>query len=349
MHREFKINNFDLLRLFAACEVLFVHSFDRLQIPYPPFIKIMLNFSGVPMFFVMSGFLISASLERNPNIKNYFRNRALRIYPALWTCLILTIPVISIVAHMSFLNLQTIPWIICQFFGIIYTPAFLKNFGFGSYNGSLWTIPLELQFYIILPIIYLFASKLSKKENQKTFIIVATFLFFFILTYYLKAKFGEGASPVETFKLKVLRYTFIPNIYLFLLGVVMQRFKVYRSNLIFGKGLFWLIAFLMFCYWVPSTNTTGMFRFLFLGITTISLAYTLPATASKILKGNDVSYGVYIYHGLVLGVIVQLKLFGNANYAIVVILIAVVLAMLSWNFVEKPCIKRKKKTIHKLT
>lgn len=349
MDRKFQLNNFDLLRLFAAVEVLLLHSFPRLQLPFPAFFKIMSNFPGVSMFFVMSGFLISASLERNSNLKNYFKNRALRIFPALWACIILTIIIIALSTRISFINKDALPWFFSQCIGIIYTPAFLKDFGFGSYNGSLWTIPLELQFYLVLPVLYFVVNKLSKNETYRTIIISFIFLIFCILTYLIKIYLTKGEFEVETTLQKSLRYTFIPNIYLFLFGVVLQRLKVYKSNLIYGKGLIWLIGYIIINYLIPTSAETYILKLLALGVTTISLAYTAPLTANKILKGNDISYGVYIYHGLVLGFFVELELFKNSIHILSILLITVVLAILSWQFVEKPFMRRKKKTIHEVT
>ena len=74
------------------------------------------------------------------------------------------------------------------------------------------------------------------------------------------------------------------------------------------------------------------------------MAYTLPQTAKKLLRGNDISYGIYIYHGLLLTIIVQMKWQPNINLAMV-IAAAYVLGYLSWIFIEKPFIKRKKQTI----
>src|SRR4051794_31062121 len=90
----FRNNNFDLLRLFAATEVLFSHSYWHFEMPDPIWLTYLHNFPGIPIFFVISGFLISASYERKSDLKNYVRNRALRIYPALWFCIILTVLVI---------------------------------------------------------------------------------------------------------------------------------------------------------------------------------------------------------------------------------------------------------------
>jgi len=156
--KEFKVNNFDLLRLYAATQVIVDHYFQHLNKPITAFgLKILYIFPGVPIFFILSGYLISASYERNNNLGIYFKNRALRIFPGLWTVIFLTIIVFSITG-ISFLNKQAILWLPCQLAGLIYTPGFLKGYGYGSYNGSVWTIPLELQFYILLPLCYGFTG-----------------------------------------------------------------------------------------------------------------------------------------------------------------------------------------------
>lgn len=343
---ELKNNNFDLLRLFAASQVMIFHSLSHLHLPVPGWLYWLDNFSGVPMFFVMSGFLISASLERNFNLKNYFRNRALRIYPALWFCIILTIVIILIFTKISFINNQSIPWFLSQIIGIIYTPNFLLNYGFGSYNGSLWTIPIELQFYIVLPIVYFLLTILIKKENLKTVLIFLVFILFLVISYCIDIYYP--ILDIETKFHKILRYSFVPHIYLFFLGVFLQRVKAFRSKILFGKGLLWVLAYLLFCILVPSSELITFLRSLFLGLTTISLAYTFPGIAFKLLKGNDISYGVYIYHGMVLGLFVEFKLTGDPLYIFIIFFITIFLSFLSWILIEKPMLSRKKLSIHKI-
>jgi len=341
MTNKFTVNNFDLLRLFAASEVLLMHSYPRLHIPTPAFLDVLLNFPGVFMFFVMSGFLISASLERNKNLKTYFRNRILRIFPALWACILVSVIVIPLTGSFNFISQQGLTWFACQLFGLIYTPDFLKSFGFGSYNGSLWTIPLELQFYFVLPVLYFIATKISKKELNRTYLFIIVFLAFCFVSYYIKIDFTNAES--QTLSQKIMRYTFINSIYLFLFGVILQRLKVFQSRFIYGKGLFWLALYMVVSHFVPTSNETVIFKLLFLGLTTISLAYTFPSLAKKLLKGNDISYGLYIYHGLILGIFVQLKLFSNPAYILLLITLSITLATLSWFFIEKPIIKMKKR------
>ena len=93
---KFKIseNNFDLIRLFAASEVAVLHIFSYLspQIYSHPtplqdaVIRLLEMFPGVPTFFFISGFLISRSYERVGSLREYARNRSLRIFPALYVC-----------------------------------------------------------------------------------------------------------------------------------------------------------------------------------------------------------------------------------------------------------------------
>lgn len=86
---DWRVNNFDLVRLLAALQVVVVHALMYLK-PRGSFVHIARSglelFPGVPIFFVISGLLISKSYEQSDCIRNYYRNRCLRIYPGLWVC-----------------------------------------------------------------------------------------------------------------------------------------------------------------------------------------------------------------------------------------------------------------------
>jgi peptidoglycan/LPS O-acetylase OafA/YrhL len=331
---EFKVNNFDLLRLIAATQVIFDHCINHLHIPVSALTThILYLFPGVKVFFVISGYLISASYERNNNLKDYFRNRALRIYPGLWACVFITIIVISITG-VSFLNKQTIAWLPAQLVGIIYTPPFLEHYGFGSYNGSLWTIPLELQFYLLLPICYLLVPK--KRLNQ---------LFFVLLIIFMGSSCWYLLSRTDSLVFKLVRYSFIPHFYVFLIGVIFQRLQLFKSSFIYNKGLFWLIGYVALNLLLVDRINPIVFTFgytIVLAFCILSLAYTLPGLSKKLLRSNDISYGIYIYHGLILTVIVQEKF---SVPVIGIVILSYITGYLSWICVEKPFIQKKKKTI----
>jgi peptidoglycan/LPS O-acetylase OafA/YrhL len=334
---DFRINNFDLFRLLAATEVIVDHYFQHLNKSVSPFgLKLFDLFPGVPVFFIISGYLISASYERNSNnLKEYFRNRMLRIYPGLWACIIVSVIVIT-VTGISFVNKQAVEWFPAQLAGFIYTPSFLSNYGFGSYNGSLWSIPVELQFYILLPLIYKLVPK-----SKINYLLYGLLMLFIVLSFTWKETYNGGAVS------KLLWYSFIPHFYMFLIGVIMQRLQLYRSPAIYNKGFYWLSAYIalnLFFSGYISPVVFQMHYIMLLAFCIVSMAYTLPDVARKLLKGNDISYGIYIYHGLILTVIVQEKLVGHINL-FEVIGLSYALAYLSWRFVERPFIRMKKKTI----
>src|SRR5664280_2408641 len=84
---RFRPNNFDLIRIFAALQVVMTHVSGHLQFPDAKYLYLLSLFPGVPIFFVTSGYLVSGSFERSGGLRTYFRNRFLRIYPGLWGCL----------------------------------------------------------------------------------------------------------------------------------------------------------------------------------------------------------------------------------------------------------------------
>lgn len=339
MQSEFTRNNFDLLRIVAALQVVASHTAFLLKINTPSWWWVIDIFPGVPIFFAISGYLISASYERSKSLQSYARNRVLRIFPGLWVCVLVTIPV-AMYFGFDFLHLAGLGWVLAQFAGLIYTPGFLDNFGFGSYNGSLWTIPIELQFYCLLPVLY-FACSRSAHFSR---VLVGIWVVFLLLA--LKFRPMLGNLDGEPLDLKLLRYSFIPHFYIFLFGVMLQRFRVCESSLIKGKAVLWLAFYIGLMYFLPSSDFKYVLSPLVLAVVLVSVAYSAVNLSHTLLRGNDLSYGVYIYHGLVLNIFVELGLMGTAMYGFMVAALAGCLALLSWRLVEKPFLRKKKQSIH---
>lgn len=105
---------------------------------------------GVPTFFFISGFLIWISLMKQTTVRKYFYNRFLRIYPELWVGV--SVEIITII-----ILYRGIDWIRLAMFAItqgtvlqFWTPEFLRGYGCGTPNGTLWTICITIQFYILV-------------------------------------------------------------------------------------------------------------------------------------------------------------------------------------------------------
>ena len=147
---EWRVNNFDLVRLFAALQVAVVHALASFT-PSGLVVNVLRYglsfFPGVPIFFVVSGVLVSKSYEQSESLRDYFRNRCLRIFPALWVCLIVSLGVICLSGVSTLGTVST--WQ-----SSLWWMAQMNEFESGGLNGSLWTIPIELEFYLLLPVLY---------------------------------------------------------------------------------------------------------------------------------------------------------------------------------------------------
>lgn len=340
---DLKHNNFDLLRIAAALQVVLGHGLVHLQVARPAWWPIVEAFPGVPIFFAISGFLISAAYERSSSLQSYAQNRLLRIYPGLWCCILLTV-LVAVGFGFDMLQPAAAAWLPAQLAGLIYTPQFLKSFGFGSYNGSLWTIPIELQFYVALPMLYWLGSSRTLGRNRTLAICAAAFVAVGLVFALSSSPLAEG--QVEPALRKLFRYSFAPHIYLFLAGVLLQRWQVQRSSWIAGKGLHWLAVYLLFHFALPYNGYSYIAGTLLMAVATVALAFTAPSLARRLLRGNDISYGVYIYHGLLINVLIELGLRGDAWLVPLLVVLTCVAAYGSWRLVERPCLRRKRQTIH---
>lgn len=76
--------NLNLIRIFAAGMVLAEHITQTLGIEFEA------GAYGVQLFFIMSGYLAFYSMaNKRYSVMEYYKNRAVRILPTYWSCLII--------------------------------------------------------------------------------------------------------------------------------------------------------------------------------------------------------------------------------------------------------------------
>lgn len=352
---DFRINNFDFIRLIAALQVVFLHSVEHLNIPVSEdIISFISLFPGVPIFFLISGFLISASYEKSHgSIKQYFINRVLRIYPALWACFIFSLITVFIFFEPSFNTKEFLLWCVAQLsFVQFYNPSFLRDYGVGVLNGSLWTITVELQFYIAIPILYFIASKFTKKVTNKRTLLASLALAFiaFIFANYI---YQSTSFTDKSLLSKLYAVSLIPHLYMFLFGIFIQRNIHKISAFVENRFFVWLVIYsivIPICnYFELKTggNYISLVPFLFLSALIISLAYSFNGALGKSLHRNDISYGVYIYHMIFINIFVN-KGYTESYYSLALIfLLTITFGILSWIYIEKPALSLKKYSLLK--
>jgi len=347
-------NNFDFIRLIAALQVMLWHSYEHLNIR-SPFLDGLMNiikfFPGVPIFFTVSGFLIYASYDRKKDLKIYFRNRFLRIFPGLWACLALTLVSLGVFGYLNSTALQDRQvwlWIPSQFtFFQVFTPDVFRSFGAGSPNGSLWTIPTEVMFYTFVPVFFWFALKL--KMNKTWLILILMALSYGYNIYCGLYRDEQGTTAV----FKMMSKNLFPFLFYFLIGTLIYQHWERIKSWYEGRGLYWLagyaLYFSVFSLWLQYfepgyyPNFFGLVSVIILSQVVIALAYSGRDISHKVLHGNDISYGVYLYHMPVINVFLETGFKGVNVTVLFVVLLTMALAFLSWKIVEQPSLRLKKK------
>ena len=150
---------FDLARLCLASAVVLVHSDRAVNGAARDLSPIWFTTEMiVPMFFVLSGFLVTASAEKH-SLPNYARNRFLRIYPAFLLCVLLSALLMGpLVTRLPVSEYFAAPGFRDYLRVLIGWPEFFLPGVFeelpdaGMVNVSLWTVRWELACYIGLGI-----------------------------------------------------------------------------------------------------------------------------------------------------------------------------------------------------
>ncbi|WP_348267013.1 acyltransferase [Edaphobacter paludis] len=181
------IPEIDGLRFIAIVATLLVHMFGEVytrsghdfisQYHYDFFKLVDRGDRGVSLFFVISGFILAQPFLRQHlehakavSIKGYFKRRLTRLEPPYILSLLLYLFAVSLFKH-QFLSL--LPHFFAQVF---YLHNFIFNYG--SLNFVTWSLEVEVQFYIVAPLLgYLYAiSRPVLRRGIMICLIVASIL-----------------------------------------------------------------------------------------------------------------------------------------------------------------------------
>lgn len=311
-------NSFDHLRLALALGVILHHSIALTRYgPYSwPAGYLALSGLFVPMFFAVSGFLVAASAERH-TLPVFAAYRALRILPGLAVVILLGVfvagPLITSLSLPAYFADRGTWLQFATLAGVQYTvlPGF-HGFKITNFNGSLWTIPLEMACYYGLA----WLAIIGAFRRRQILLAVAAAVVTFALWRGL-ADLSAKDSPhmVACFAVGTALYAYRDRI---------------RTSLAAG-----LVA-LAIGVWL---NYAGLAR-----LSVVPLAYAAVAiglSPARPLKA-DLSYGVYL-SAFPVQQLLSLTDWGRIWQVNLVLSVAWALAYaaLSWRFVEGPALALK--------
>lgn len=157
-----RTNNFDALRLLAATVVVYGHAFPLTKTAQVVILGNSVESLAVKVFFVISGYLISESWLRDPQINRFLIRRALRIFPALIVVVLLSVLVLGPLATTLsiagyFGNISVLMYLKNIFlYPVYYLPGVFQSNPYPiAVNGSLWSLPVEFSMYLLTPLLLL--------------------------------------------------------------------------------------------------------------------------------------------------------------------------------------------------
>lgn len=327
-----KDNNLNVLRLVGACLVLYGHSFVFLGLPAPLFLSwLPLGPLGVFIFFTISGYLITESWDRDPSLLRFFARRALRIFPGLAVCSLLSVlvlgPVITTLPLKDYFeNQHTWKYLrnIALYIGYYLPGVFESNRIPNAVNGSLWSLPVEFLMYIVCAIVGFLSG------NRWVFAVLAATSA--IITFI----WAQRTTEMLIVYASDLRQAFICGTY-FWVGAAFYKFNLKRY---FSLSVVVMACVIMIS--LPRLEVLSVAAWVLLPTVVLAFGLTYSPILNMLTRSGDYSYGIYIYAFPIQQTVAYLyPSISLGTYLPTCFVLALACAILSWHLVERPALALK--------
>jgi peptidoglycan/LPS O-acetylase OafA/YrhL len=357
----------DALRFFAF---LCVFSFHRMDYVGTDAVRDVWAFRfgtigafGVPVFFLLSAFLITDLLLRERDrtgaihIQAFYMRRILRIWPLYFAAFFGLALLNRFVPGVS--SNDPLSWLAFTFFSGNW---YILHHGWiaGSVD-PLWSISVEEQFYIVIPVL---AALGGAKAVARASVTLLAFAYLTVFLYALHLTPGDNGQWTNSFF--QFQYFCAGTLIAVLLRGRLIRLSLPVRLLGFATAILcWLTAMIRFHVqsWNPQPSITGAFiGWLLVLIGTVLVFLCTLGTPSNLVPRwiaylGRISYGLYIVHSLVFFLLFGLvghigrrfpamRLavgFQNNLGTILVLACSIGLAHLSYRYFERPFLRLKER------
>jgi len=296
--------NLDLLRSIAVLLVVADH-----VLVYKGIKAYGIGLFGVYLFFVHTCLVLMWSLERNPHTLNFYLRRVFRIYPFAIIIVLATFLLGFPPDHGS--EIHYIPLVRGSLKGLIANLALMQNLHGGrSIAGVTWSLPIELDMYVFLPVLFAFTAR----ENA---------LWPLLLMWALIIAFLQRMFPVSdgnTFP--VLIPDFLPGVIAYV-GFRIRRPFVSASLLTPLLALLCLLVVLLPAYRIDWWTSLA------LGLTLPFFKQVRSGLVKEVSKNiAKYSYGIYLTHPL--GIFFGIHLLAGHSVFVQIPVVLATTGLMSW-------------------
>ncbi len=223
--REFP--EIDFLRFVACVSVVIWHFTARRSeiLPYGYLVKgppWNLGWVGVNLFFIISGYVVSHTLLKSYNARDFIFKRLIRIYPTLW----LLLPIVFLgqyfIPYSIFKDRSSLANLLGSM--TLVPPSVLNLLNIANFDwltGVLWSLKVEMVFYILCYILFNFFPYKKIVFYSVLICTLTSILMIVVLNFN-----SNYANPIEVV-LKGLGFDYLPW---FVLGMLFYEQKVLKEN-----------------------------------------------------------------------------------------------------------------------
>jgi peptidoglycan/LPS O-acetylase OafA/YrhL len=358
-----RIPELDGIRGIAIGMVLIGHCFAVVSRPGSALayalVPLRLDWTGVDLFFVLSGFLIGGILLDARESLNYFRvfytRRFFRIVP-IYAVLLLSVGLVIYLSSVGIIGRNKeifsgrLPW--------VYFAVFLQNIGMSLHKvwgtfllAPTWSLAVEEQFYLTLPLVIRFLDRRALLR----FILLA------IVCAPLLRAFFFHRDPTNVFSWYTLMPCRADSLLLGVLGAIVLRDPRWRGWLLRNRrfsslvlGLL-MVGVALLAWRTPNADQRLMAT---VGLTLLALTYLAFLLYALLYRDNWIShclrwswlrglgviaYCAYLFHefflGMFFGRVPWLYSWHDAGLSVIVLTVTISFCRLSWVYFEKPLVK----------
>lgn len=294
------------------------------------------GFSGVDIFFVISGFLMTAIIFNKLDkgqflLLDFYLHRARRIIPAL-ALLCIVIILFGFFSQLTNEYRETLRNIKSTiFFRSNYD--FYKDFNYfaspSQENWLLhsWSLSVEWQFYLIYPIIILFLRKFINFYLTKIILLILTIILLGICIYYTPINSSAAFFLLPTRAWEMLA------------GGLVFLYPLKLSN--FWKKITGNIGLLLIFITIFGLNKEQSWPSYLASIPVLGTMLVIMAQNNSILTNNifcqwlgRISYSIYLWHWPIVVLLLTSDLINNIYFISIGIVISVILGQLSYSALE---------------
>ncbi|MDD6796041.1 MAG: acyltransferase [Clostridiaceae bacterium] len=284
------IKGLDGLRGIAVIGVVLYHIYSN---------TIKGGFLGVALFFVLSGYLIAVTSERDWSkhkftFLNFYKKRIKRILPPLLIVILTSVCLLMIISPNGIggirKELYSILFGYNNWWQIMNNESYFTKISNNTPFTHLWSLSIELQYYLIWPVLFLLHKNIKKKYSKKlsSYVFIIPAVISFLLMAFL---YNTAEDPSRIY------YGTDTRIFSLLIGAILgtviiknKRNKVMKFNckkvyrILFNISIFSLGVFFIFM--------NGESQFTYRG--GILLASVAGAIIVKIVSNPKVTVGQFL-------------------------------------------------------